>query len=239
MNSKNIAVDIGNTRIKSGEFVDGKLTRVDYWESIISMRASYSGQEVIWGFSNVRVMDDLPIIFQGTSYHLITSDTQLPISIDYKTPETLGIDRLMGVIGARELFQDVPLLVIDLGTCITYDVLTLEDVYIGGAISPGLVMRMKAMSQLTHKLPDVSPDWKLNLPVGLGKSTAECLVKGSFDAILFEMEGFIKSLKKDFPHLTVILTGGDAPSFESSVKEPIFADQNLVLRGINKTLRAL
>ncbi len=239
MKSKNIAVDIGNTRIKSGEFIYGELTRIDYWESIHSLKAAYADQDVNWGFSNVRVLADLPQVFADTPYEMITVSTPLPISIDYKTPETLGIDRLMGVIGGRELYQGVPLLVIDLGTCITYDVLTLNDVYIGGVISPGLVMRMKAMSQLTQKLPDVSADWRKNLPIGLGRSTAECLVKGSFDAILFEMEGFIKSMKKDFPHLAVILTGGDATSFESSLKEPIFADQNLVLRGINKTLRTL
>jgi type III pantothenate kinase len=169
--------------------------------------------------------------------HFIYLDhfTPLPISINYLTPQTLGMDRLAAIVGGFSQFEK-NVLVIDIGTCVTYDYLDHQSVYQGGAISPGLQMRMRAMSHYTSQLPDISQHWE-NIPLEeLGKSTQGCLMVGAFEGLLKEIEGFIDDYKKDNGELHVILTGGDSKYFESKLKATIFADFNLVLTGLNTIL---
>ncbi len=173
--------------------------------------------------------------FKNEQILILNHQTPIPIRLDYKTPETLGLDRIAAAVGAHHLYKK-DLLVIDAGTCITYDLVDKQGIYRGGVISPGLQMRMRAMSNYTAALPDISSEWEEIPDVFPGKSTKECLLHGAKQAILHEMNGFIDQFTEEYTHLSVILTGGDTPHFESNLKAPIFADFDLVLTGLNRIL---
>ena len=169
---------------------------------------------------------------------VLDSKTPLPIQNLYATPETLGKDRLAGVVGAWAAFPMNNLLVIDAGTCIKYDIITSEAKYLGGAISPGLAMRLKAMHNFTSRLPLIdSPakeEWQ-QLSV-IGDSTRAAMVSGAWLGAVEEMEGMIRRFNGLYPDLTVLMTGGDADFFELHVKRQIFARPNLVAEGLNTIL---
>lgn len=235
-----ICIDFGNTRVKTGMFVNGELLDVRTWQtSELAKIVDYCNKnpDAQIAIGSVNISSEKILASFGPLDPLIVSrHTAMPISLNYETPETLGIDRLLGVIGAQEKFPNTPVLVIDLGTCITYDLLDQHGTYQGGVIAPGLKMRMKAMHAWTKNLPDISEIWTDHESRGLGKSTKSCLVQGSHQAIIHEMDGFIKEIKQEYPEMKALLTGGDAHSFESKLKEPIFADLNLVLRGLDRIL---
>ncbi|MEP4532226.1 MAG: type III pantothenate kinase [Cyclobacteriaceae bacterium] len=237
-NKRNITVDIGNTRIKSGLFEGDDLVASLSWGSLEQLKA----------YLNTTEHDQLGIVSVGAKVDQIANElssfdpmiisvhSNLPITLDYKTPETLGIDRIVALIGAAVGRQNQNILVVDLGSCITYDLLDASNTYRGGIISPGLEMRMRGMAQFTENLPDIRDQWVNHIPPGLGKSTKECLTAGTYQAIIHELNGFINGLHCEYADLAVILTGGNAPSFESNLKQPIFADLFLVLKGINRIL---
>lgn len=231
---RNIAVDIGNSRIKSGEFEGDQLHEVMYWDSLMEL---YAGKKEIadqWFFCTVRGnSEEIRQVFHEVNYRILSNQFRLPLQLDYKTPETLGMDRVAALVGAKSLFPDKNILLIDLGTCNTYDILDKSGTFIGGAIAPGFRMKMKAMHHFTRGLPDISEEWKKLSNLSLGKTTKECLKSGSFDATIYEIEGFISHFQEEYGELTVVLTGGDASYFESKLKGPIFARSNLVLRGLN------
>src|SRR5690606_34521365 len=163
----------------------------------------------------------------------------IPITNGYATPETLGADRLAGVIGAKNIYPENPVLVIDAGTCITYDFIDKAGFYAGGSISPGLRMRFKAMNHFTGKLPEVEVDMNITgFKSSYGKDTQESLISGVVNGLLFEVEGFIKKYNNQYLDLRVILCGGDSTFFDTRLKNSIFAHQillepNLVMIGLN------
>lgn len=159
--------------------------------------------------------------------------TPVPISILYETPQTLGMDRLAAVVAANHLQPGLDILVIDAGTCITYDFIDKKGNYHGGNISPGMRMRFKALNIFTDKLPKVSP--KGDKPF-YGQSTETAIRSGVIHGIEFEMGGYIQQLQKNYPELLVFLTGGDDFSFDTKLKSVIFADRFLVLKGLNRIL---
>ena len=154
-------------------------------------------------------------------------------SIEYKTPETLGIARLAAVAGATALFPSENLLIIDAGTAITYEIITESNIYLGGNISPGMQMRFKALNQYTSRLPLCDPQVTDNW---IGKITQEAIVNGVIQGIVNEMEGYDSLMKKEFSKYKVIITGGDADFFAKKLKNPIFVNLNLVLNGLNRIL---
>lgn len=235
-NEQNIAVDIGNTRIKSGVFRGTELVEIRHWEDLDDLRNYFGQQGYRWVFSTVAGnRDHVQRFFTAESPLVLAPDTPLPIGVDYGSTQTLGMDRLAAAVGAWSLVPGQNLLVVDAGSCITYD-LVIDNTFIGGAIAPGLRMRMKAMAHFARQLPDISPEWE-SIAAGLvGKTTRECLRVGAFDGLLHELNGFIRSFKNEYNQLTVVLTGGDGPYFESKLKEPIFAASNLVLTGLNRIL---
>ncbi len=234
---RNIAVDIGNTRIKSGEFEDGQLVSVEFWDSLIQLHAIKNENVDYWTFCSVRGNQyEIDQVFQQTNHLFLNYMTPLPIQLDYKTPETLGMDRVAALVGAQTLFPKKNLLVIDVGTCNTYDILSANGVFKGGVIAPGFKMRMKAMHHYTKGLPDISDEWEDMENHVLGQTTKECIRSGSFHAAIMEMEGFIAHFSQELKDLTILLTGGDATYFESKLKGPIFAGSNLVLRGLNRIM---
>jgi type III pantothenate kinase len=160
-------------------------------------------------------------------------ETPVPVVNNYGTPETLGKDRLAGVIGARQLLPASDILVIDAGTAITYDLINAEGEYLGGGISPGLAMRYRALHTFTGRLPllDYYDDAQL-----IGEDTSSSIHSGVLNGALAEMEGIIKGYQLLYPGLKIILTGGDHNYFDKRLKIKTFAAPNLVLEGLNLIL---
>ncbi len=163
----------------------------------------------------------------------VSSAIPLPIRILYRSPQTLGSDRIAAVVGAQGEMPGKDILVIDAGTCLTYEFVDAAGNYHGGNIAPGKQMRLKAMNALTDKLPLVSPDGETP---GLGYDTETAMRAGVVRGMTYEIQGYIMDLRRKYPGLLVFLTGGDDFSFDTKLKNIIFADKFLVLKGLNRIL---
>lgn len=161
-----------------------------------------------------------------------TPEVRVPLKNLYDTPETLGRDRLAAAVGAEYLYPNRPLLIVDCGTALTLDVVH-EGCYLGGFISPGLSMRLRALHHYTAALPLVEP---IDQAWEIGRSTYGCIAQGVEQGICFEIEGHAARLKEKFGEITVIFTGGDAKHFVKRIKNTIFADCDLVFVGLNRIL---
>ncbi|GAB1856920.1 type III pantothenate kinase [Flavobacteriaceae bacterium MHTCC 0001] len=163
----------------------------------------------------------------------LTHNTKVPFTNSYKTPKTLGIDRIALVSAATYHYPNQNTLVIDAGTCITYDIVTQSMVYLGGAISPGITMRYKALNNFTAKLPLLEKEHPSEI---IGNTTESSIHVGVVRAVVNEINGFISAYKDIYPDLTVILTGGDANFLSEQLKSGIFANSNFLLEGLNYIL---
>jgi len=164
----------------------------------------------------------------------LSSATALPFHVQYQTPKTLGSDRIAAVAGGQHLFPGQPVLIIEAGTCVTYDITTEKGSYLGGAISPGLKMRYKAMHEFTKNLPLLEPVAAAELT---GTSTAASIHSGALNGLINEMDGMIDKFKEMYPHLRIIISGGDINYFDKKLKNNIFARPNIVLIGLNQILK--
>lgn len=236
LNLKQLVVDIGNSRIKTALF-ENDLLMEDFIFEDVSLFLKYSKRQDFKHaiISSVTYTEDQLQELLKFPFLFLSSKTPLPFQNLYATPETLGVDRKAAVIGARTVFQNYPILAIDLGSCITYDFMDESDRYFGGAITPGLQMRFKVMNQQTARLPLV--DLELGQqPKLTGDSTVTGLRSGVYYGIRFEMQGFIHAYQTQHADLKVIICGGDSKIFESLTKDHIFVIPNLVLRGLNRIL---
>jgi type III pantothenate kinase len=229
---KNLVIDIGNSRIKSALFEEDRLLAspvFDRLEAAVELWASLDFQRCL--VSSVAIKEAELRAKLPFDFVFLHAGSPIPLINGYATPTTLGLDRIAAAVGAWHLAKEKPALAIDLGTCITYDLVDDKGVYRGGAISPGLKMRAKAMHTFTTSLPEIS----LTTPpiTQLGDSTGACLQVGIWSGIRFEMEGFIATYRENFPEISVYLCGGDAESFDSFAKDHIFVVPNLVLLGLN------
>ncbi len=164
----------------------------------------------------------------------LNHNTPIPLVNRYRTPDTLGYDRIAAAVGAYTIYPKKNVLVIDAGTAITFDLVTAGGEYLGGNISPGMAIRFKSLNKYTNRLPFLErPDEK---PPLLGSSTKEAIQSGIVNGILFEIDGFIGAMTQCHPDLQVVLTGGDAKYFEGKLKSSIFVDLNLNLIGLNRIL---
>jgi type III pantothenate kinase len=163
----------------------------------------------------------------------MTPETALPIGNAYATPHTLGLDRLAAAVGAWSLHPGSTLLVVDMGTAITYDLVDREGVFRGGNIAPGLRLRLQSLQQGTGRLPLVEP--RPDFPF-LGESTETAIRAGVMQGILLELQGYVRELQGVYPDLFAFLTGGDLIFFADRVKNGIFVHENLVLSGLNRIL---
>lgn len=231
---KSAAIDIGNTRIKVGFFLEDKLQSQSRYSAMGEVLKELSETETPLIISSVVVSEeDLNEIFKDFSTKIIlNSKTPLPVINNYGTPETLGYDRLAAIIGANGRFPDQNCLVIDIGTAIKYDFVSDENAFIGGIIAPGREMRFKALHTFTKKLPLLNAT---NIPALIGTSTETCMESGVLNGILAEINGMIESYVESY-NPVVLLCGGDAPYFETQIKYPTFATPNLVLEGLNRIL---
>lgn len=231
----NIVLDVGNTYIKVGAFDGDKLcwTQIfsDVHEAIVKIQKVEPNHVFI---SSVRAEDSFAALAKCTKLSYFTSYTALPIKIDYKTPETLGTDRIAAAVGATVLYPNQNNIVFDLGTCLTHGIVDDNHVYHGGSISPGVEMRLKSLAHFTAKLPLLSlPEEKVEIT---GKSTAESILSGVIFGMQFEIEGFIQFYQNKYPETNVLLTGGNASFFEKRLKEYIFVVAELNLIGLNRIL---
>ena len=163
----------------------------------------------------------------------MSAQLEMPFHIAYKTPETLGPDRLAAVAEAYAQYPNHNLLVIDAGTAITYDVVTADGTYHGGQISPGITMRFKALHHFTGKLPLVSREGE-RTPIG--NTTETAIREGVLQGVNKEIEGYIDEYTQKYPDLLVFLTGGDIFLLDNRVKSRTFADNLLVTKGLNRIL---
>ncbi len=233
----NLAIDLGNTFAKTGLFHQGKCLEI-HWkftysdlqkyvksvnpERIIVSSVSYSEEQLKEDFADIEAQ-----IF------LLKNTTPVPLVKLYDTPETLGADRIAAGVGARVVFPSENAMIIDMGTCITYDLVDTSEQFHGGIISPGVNMRFKAMNTFTQRLPLLEPE---ALPSIIGKSTKHAMQSGVMNGICAEMNGFIEEYQKVLTKINVILCGGDATFFANRIKYPNFAIPELVLIGLNRIL---
>ena len=236
-----LTIDIGNTCTKLVAFEGDKIVESSRmedndWSSFLHFVGRYSFSEGIC--SSVVTLDEKAIqLFASLPFQVSqfqSGVTPIPIENQYATPFTLGTDRLAAVIGAYFQQQGSPLLIIDIGTCITYDFITSEGCYMGGNISPGVAMRLKALQQYTSSLPLVSETGKLS---ELGDTTELAIRDGVIHGVEFEINGYVKRYLLKYPNLLVYLTGGGQLNLHISEKNSTFADDYLVSRGLNYILR--
>lgn len=171
----------------------------------------------------------------------LSFSTLVPIINLYENKEKLGKDRLAAAIGAFELYPEQNVLIIDAGSAITYEFVSKKGEYLGGNISPGLQMRLKALNTFTDKLPliKILDSDKLNFSNEnkIGKNTQTAIINGVFQGLMMEIQGYIAKIRRQHSNSIVILTGGDAFFFEKELKNYIFAEPNLVAKGLNSILK--
>ena len=232
--AKQISVDIGNTRCKVGIFNKGRLEKNFIVEKhalpelIKSFRGHIILSSVAGDYKELCPVPDNVLCF--------FSSTPIPIMVDYETPLTLGLDRIAASVGAHYEFPANNSLIIDMGTCVTYDVIDKIGKFQGGAISPGFKIRMKAAAHFTNSLPDISSvhlKYQSKFP---SKSTKKGLLKGIEQGLIYEINGFITNFKKEYDDPIIIMTGGDFAYFESYIKGFIFVRPEIVLTGLHKIL---
>lgn len=160
--------------------------------------------------------------------------THIPIGIEYRTPHTLGHDRIAAAVGAWSQQPGRPLLVVDAGTAITYDLISAQGKFMGGNIAAGIEMRLRALHEHTGRLPLVKSDGELPM---LGYDTETAIRSGALQGAAYELEGYITACEAEYPELLVFLTGGDAERLATIIKRSIFVDKNLVPKGLNRILQ--
>ncbi|MGB0896325.1 MAG: type III pantothenate kinase [Flavobacteriaceae bacterium] len=237
----NLIIDIGNTRTKLAVFKA---------DSIVTQTTSVK-QNLITAVK--KIIDNYPKISntivssvdsftendefelrQITQLTVLSHHLHLPFTNNYATPETLGVDRIALIAAAVKQYPNTNTLIIDAGTCVTYDFKTSNNVYLGGGISPGLTIRYNALHNLTAKLPQLQLSNTVHL---IGNSTESSIHSGVINGLVNEIDGIISQYQKQYPNLTVILTGGDANFLAKRLKSSIFANSNFLLEGLNHLLK--
>lgn len=233
----NLAIDVGNTRTKAGVFKGTELQEVYIDQTPRSLLQILERWPLKQGIISSVGRDHGPMIsrLEGKIPIIqLTPSLAVPVSNHYRTPQTLGMDRLAAVVGAREINRETSNLVIDAGTSITYDLIDEKGNYQGGGISPGINLRFKSLNSYTSKLPLIT-DKSAEVPL-IGTDTASSIRSGVLNGATAEIEGIIQRYLQKYPKLKVLLCGGDADFFESTLKPSIFVVPNLVLSGLNRIL---
>lgn len=233
-----LIADIGNSFVKLALFKEGEVFRFSRIDSV--------SEEVISTFLDGIVPERIGIasVSKPAEDYLsflapfgepvcISARSKLPIGTSYLSRETLGVDRIANAVAAHRLAGGHPALAIDTGTCLTYDMVTANGQHLGGAISPGIRLRALTMHEHSARLPYVIPDSEPEL---IGRDTESSIASGIFNGIIAEIDGIVARYRTDHPHLYVVITGGDALSFQRVAKSAIFADPLLTLKGIHEIL---
>lgn len=233
----NLIMDIGNTATKLAVFQSDKMIQV---QTVATTNMLAEVEALLKKFSrvkhgllsSVKMIDDLELkrLQKLLPIKILDVSFQLPFKNAYDTPHTLGVDRLALMASAVQQYSKRNVLVIDAGSCVTYDFMDSNQNYLGGAISPGVEMRYKALETFTSNLPLLE---KTPPNQRIGSSTEASIHSGVIHGLLHEMEGTIKEYQNKYPDLTVILTGGDTDFLCKQFKISIFANSNFLLEGLN------
>ncbi len=235
----NLIIDIGNTVAKIAIFEEDTLVDVirgsNHSLDCLSMLChKYPIDRAIIA-SVITLSNTIRRQLAKLTFPVIELNYKTPVPIEnlYRTPETLGMDRLAAVVAAHDQQPEHNLLVIDAGTAVTFDFIDCKGRYHGGNISPGIYTRFKTLNACCDKLPLIerngdTPDY--------GYNTETAIRSGVIKGMQFEICGYIHEMQQKYPGLLVFLTGGDKFSFDSNLKSIIFADRFLVLKGLNRIL---
>jgi type III pantothenate kinase len=228
-----LVLDAGNTTLKLGLFSDGILVK--------TFRVAYSDEKALEDLFNLyrdtQIVLSSVISKQETekiadrfrNCFIVDQQTPLPIQLKYKTPGTLGIDRICNAVAVSAGASGRKGVAIDIGTCIKFDLIDEKKVYQGGSISPGIHLRYRSLNDHTANLPLL----ELTTSAGLtGKSTTESIHSGVMNGMKAEIEGLIQRYSDEYGDLTFFVTGGDTAFFDLEGKNNIFADENLTLKGL-------
>jgi type III pantothenate kinase len=240
----NLVIDIGNTFTKVAVFDNRIISELQVFEHFDagSLQKYLSGKKINNAIiSSVdREIGDMEYVIEGhCKYFRFSAGIPTRVINHYKTPQTLGLDRLAAVIGAEAILPLKNSLVIDAGSCITYDFIDSNRNYYGGSISPGIAMRFQSMNAFTDRLPLISSD--TSFTAAYGTDTRSSMLAGVQFGVWSEALGFIQSYISQYPDLRIILCGGDVKFFDTRLKNSIFAhavktEPNLVLIGLNEVI---
>lgn len=226
-----LLIDAGNTHIKAGEVRNGSISsvhRFGYTDNTFNafLRQHENASKVLSSVLDeehtARLVEELTPCFR------VTHSTKLPLTLDYETPVTLGMDRICNACAMLRLSKTHISISIDIGTCIKFDILE-GTVYKGGSISPGIELRYRAMHEFTGKLPLL--DARGSAPM-IGNSSHKSMHSGVINGIRTELDGFMTFYRSQYPELTFFITGGDAVYFDFEGKNDIFVIENLTLEGM-------
>ncbi|WP_298499549.1 type III pantothenate kinase [uncultured Algibacter sp.] len=237
----NLIIDVGNSFVKlaiysKNELVYKVIVKID---SVINeieiLKKKYTSinRAIISSVGRLK-QKDINIIDEYFDLLVLDSNINLPFKNCYKTPKTLGVDRIALVCGSISQYSNKNVLIIDAGTCITYDFINSKNEYLGGAISPGIRVRYKSLNNLTANLPLLETEMPKQI---VGNTTKESIHSGVIYGVLNEIDGIIESYKLKNADLTVILTGGDSNFLSKQLKSSIFANPNFLLEGLNFILQ--
>lgn len=241
----NLVIDIGNSFTKIAIFENDGLLKVEQYQQtsiqdVESFLSSYTIDQAIT--ASVKKEKEAWQLLLDERFGVVYFNSSLAAGINnhYKTPDTLGADRLAAVIGANSLYPGNANIVIGGGTCITYDCIDAGANYFGGSISPGLKMRYKAVNYYTAALPLVEADKDFTGTYGYDTVTA--IKSGVQNGVKYELQGFIENYIKTQKEYNIILSGGDSIFFETLLKNSIFApyvkiEPYLVLKGLNAAIQ--
>jgi len=231
----NLIIDIGNTLCKVAVFenqvITQKFQHADIDINFLKQQVNFSTISVCL-VSSTRAKPEKLIaeIQRDTKCLWLDTNLNLPFINKYATPSTLGKDRIALAAAAASEFKDQNTLVLDAGTCLTYEMVNSENEYLGGAISPGKQMRFKALNFFTEQLPLVEPKKPYDL---IGGTTESNIISGVINGMTAEMDGTINAYKSRFSKLNVVLTGGDQVFFAECLKNNFFARPQFLLKGLN------
>ena len=233
----NLIVDVGNTFVKFAIYEDANLIHkisfklTELKKQYISLKKDFPKLKYAIISSVGRLSkQQIEVIKKDFRVIELSYKTKVPFKNLYQTPKTLGVDRIALVSASVNQFSDKNVLVIDAGTCITYDFITDKNHYLGGAISPGIRLRYKTLNNLTANLPLLDTDLPKTI---IGNSTESSIHSGVIYGVVKEIDGVIDQYRLNHQDLTVILTGGDAKFLSNQLKNSIFANSNFLLEGLN------
>ncbi|MFO7851764.1 MAG: type III pantothenate kinase [Bacteroidota bacterium] len=235
----NLAIDIGNSSCKAAVYSQQKKEYITYADNpdnnfIEAIISEFPVKKAI--LSTVRKEDTMftdVLRDAGIETLILGYKTSLPFNLQYESPETIGTDRIAAIAGAHNMFSGSNVLVIDAGTAVTYDLIGSDSTYLGGNISPGLSMRFKALSEFTGRLPLVSKNDSFG---NLGVNTIDAIRSGVQTGLIFEINNYIRTLKKRYRRLTVIITGGDGAFLTDKLEDRHILIPDLVVDGLNYIL---
>ncbi len=228
-----LTLDIGNTRLKIGVFSDHQLVRTyriplkNIGLEFDKLKHQNFNNVVISSVVSPELLEEIKQQWKSTVQ--VNTSSSLPFRNMYNTPETLGMDRLCNAMYGFTRSKTNTSVIIDIGTCIKFDVVDKTKGYLGGSISPGIHLRYKGMHHFTGNLPLLSEIERLDL---IGKTTQGSMQSGVLNGIQAEIKGFMEQYSNKFEDLTFFVTGGDHQHFDLASKNDIFADENLTLKGL-------